>query len=769
MAITPTDFEKIWSSNAITPAYTFDDADYLEGWDFVGNLPPTRAQWNAIQKRTDEKMKYVFDNFGAPLMASTVAEMTLQNRVYVYTGSEVGYTAGHWYYYDTGTSAWVDGGVYNAVAFTTDKTLTISGEPADAKVVGDRILTAIQPSVNLFDKNNITDYSGYPFNNVLTANANARTVYIPCKASTTYTVSKTLSERFAVAYTEVLPNTGVSVYGMIIHANYTSITITTSATANYLIVFLYTSSADTKTYAEICDSLQIEEGATATPYQPFVFTAIDLFARNSIETLDIFGDKNVLSANADLNSIEDSVWVAPTTAIAQTILHSPSAVPFKVISFKLYNTMQVQFLVDVADKFYYRTENSQGAFTDWRLCSDLLPLLTLSSTTKIATYGTELAPALADLVGTGTATFDTDRWTFTEGGELSTTITVEADATYLISLSAENVAIVNGDISLVPITISLGNKNISIYAGGDANWNVALTPTTSGSVQLIISALSSWAGDITNLSVKKITNNATSPLNMNSLPINVYNSNISFGGQGKILYNTARTDSNIGGRQNTSFGWNTQRDIDTGKWNSAFGFNAQQRMTQGIGNSAYGNQSQYYITTGCYNNAFGEASQGYMTTGMWNDAHGIEAQCYTATGKNNVAMGRRSQHLLTSGDFNTAIGAWAGFNSHDQSPEGVNSVRTSNYTTLIGGASTLKGPDTGNSDYATALGYQTKANKQGLSLGALSSADENAIAIGYGVNANSNTIVVGSNQNDVVIAGKRLVFNNNGTVTWTSV
>lgn len=137
MAITPSDFSKIWASNADTPEYTFTEANYLKGWDFVGNLPPTRAQWNAIQKSTDEKMKYVFDNFGAPLTASTVAEMTMQNRVYVYTGSETGYTAGHWYYWNG--SAWTDGGVYNSVAFSTDTTLTISGQAADAKVTGDEI------------------------------------------------------------------------------------------------------------------------------------------------------------------------------------------------------------------------------------------------------------------------------------------------------------------------------------------------------------------------------------------------------------------------------------------------------------------------------------------------------------------------------------------------------------------------------------------------------------------------------------------------------
>ena len=51
---------------------------------------------------------------GAPLQASTVAGMTDHTKVYVYTGSEAGYTLGHWYYWN-GT-AWADGGIYNAIA-----------------------------------------------------------------------------------------------------------------------------------------------------------------------------------------------------------------------------------------------------------------------------------------------------------------------------------------------------------------------------------------------------------------------------------------------------------------------------------------------------------------------------------------------------------------------------------------------------------------------------------------------------------------------------
>ena len=72
---------------------------------------------------------------GSPLVANTASAMTDQTKIYVYTGSETGYTAGQWYYYN-GT-AWADGGVYNSIAVETDKTLTVSDKAADAKVVGD--------------------------------------------------------------------------------------------------------------------------------------------------------------------------------------------------------------------------------------------------------------------------------------------------------------------------------------------------------------------------------------------------------------------------------------------------------------------------------------------------------------------------------------------------------------------------------------------------------------------------------------------------------
>lgn len=89
---------------------------------------------------------------GTPLVASTAAGMTDHSKIYVYTGSETGYSAGSWYYWNG--SAWAVGGVYNSTAVQTDTTLSISGMAADAKVAGDDItelkeeITEIQSDVN---------------------------------------------------------------------------------------------------------------------------------------------------------------------------------------------------------------------------------------------------------------------------------------------------------------------------------------------------------------------------------------------------------------------------------------------------------------------------------------------------------------------------------------------------------------------------------------------------------------------------------------------
>ena len=124
------------------------------------DLQDVESDLTVLGTRVDQLQSSV----GTPLVASTVAGMTNHDKIYVYVGSETGYTNGNWYYWD-GTG-WVSGGVYNSTAFETDKTLTLSDRAADAKVVGDE-LTNVKSALNysLFDGNNVFNTKVTSFNN----------------------------------------------------------------------------------------------------------------------------------------------------------------------------------------------------------------------------------------------------------------------------------------------------------------------------------------------------------------------------------------------------------------------------------------------------------------------------------------------------------------------------------------------------------------------------------------------------------------------------
>ena len=124
--------------------------------DIDGTIPePSKEAWyREFQARIDSVLQNAEDvaaraaeaaylarsYVGAPLAANHVADMVDPERIYVYTGSEDGYTAGYWYHYDgSQTPPWVPGGIYNAVAVETDTTLRVAGKAADGKAAGDAV------------------------------------------------------------------------------------------------------------------------------------------------------------------------------------------------------------------------------------------------------------------------------------------------------------------------------------------------------------------------------------------------------------------------------------------------------------------------------------------------------------------------------------------------------------------------------------------------------------------------------------------------------
>ena len=157
--------------------------------------------------------------------------------------------------------------------------------------------------VNLWDKT-----SGNVLNmsivnaNVLSNSGNAKTVYIPCKSNTTYTVSKNAGLRFTVAYIKTEPANNVPVYGRIVdNSGVTSLTITTGDNAKYLVAYIFNSTYDTGTAQDMIDSVQIEKGSTASTYSAYTGTTIPIVWQTTAGT--VYGGTMTLNRDGSVTVV----------------------------------------------------------------------------------------------------------------------------------------------------------------------------------------------------------------------------------------------------------------------------------------------------------------------------------------------------------------------------------------------------------------------------------------------------------------------------------
>ena len=77
------DFKKRFGSNSPLPPYNWSDDDYASGWNITGDMPPTRQQFDALQRTNDDKAAYLLDKvYSSARLLSRSAHYNKGDRVY---------------------------------------------------------------------------------------------------------------------------------------------------------------------------------------------------------------------------------------------------------------------------------------------------------------------------------------------------------------------------------------------------------------------------------------------------------------------------------------------------------------------------------------------------------------------------------------------------------------------------------------------------------------------------------------------------------------
>lgn len=121
---------------------------------------------------------------------------------------------------------------------------------------------------NLFDKDNVNILNAYLSSDKIVSSSSARVIYIPCSPNTTYIIQKVKGNAFSIAYTETTPIIGATIIDRRNTASSPTLTITTGENAKYLVSQIM-DGGDVLTEEEILNSIQIEKGLSASPYESY--------------------------------------------------------------------------------------------------------------------------------------------------------------------------------------------------------------------------------------------------------------------------------------------------------------------------------------------------------------------------------------------------------------------------------------------------------------------------------------------------------------------
>lgn len=385
---------------------------------------------------------------------------------------------------------------------------------------------------------------------------------------------------------------------------------------------------------------------------------------------------------------------------------------------------------------------------------------------------------ISSIVGNG------DNWQYTEGvythaiGNTDTLIfdhaTIEGEK-YVAIFNYSKVGTYEKDVC-----VSIGEGGLcDIYNGTLGKFYVGMI-SDGGSLK--ITASSAYDGSVYGVELRKIVSEDEASIEVElDSDSNKHYENVEGGTMTDNItgwWNIAigATDAlakNQNGSRNIAIGQRSLSSLKYGARNIGIGTFPLTRLIEGDRNIAIGSDAAWYIPKGEDNVAIGKAALGEVRgQGERNVAIGTNALGQTNSNDfvDNVAIGHRtlsggSAHFAKSKCV--AVGASAG-------------VRNNTKCVAVGANAALYIEGEGN----VAIGMDAMNNydvdgKNNICIGHLAKLHsdstpaviENSIVIGYNVKASdSNQIIIGSSSHTVVeIAGKRIIFNEDGSVTWEQV
>lgn len=305
----------------------------------------------------------------------------------------------------------------------------------------------------------------------------------------------------------------------------------------------------------------------------------------------------------------------------------------------------------------------------------------------------------------------------------------------------------------IMLEVSFGDEAKTQCYNGTKDIAVALRVKANGD-DLLITPASKYSGTLSNFKIRKITEDGTESFEFQTDTIVNMDRQICKTGFWNVVLGTEHTLTNSPNSSRTIvIGHNALRQLRTGNRNIGIGTYAMSQMESGEQNISIGADSMFEVKKGDSNIVFGK---GAASRGTYLENNIVVGANAMAGGDNsqaslNIVLGLNSALNLgksnSSTASNTSRNIIMGYNAAQEMALGIANVyigdqcvatNGKNQNTVIGASAKA----TGEANRSIAIGYQAQTTKA------------------------NQCVIGGANITEFVLGTKKIIFNDDGTVTW---